>query len=57
MFKKAGTSIFRPRKTSSEDYVLVSYTLEGLDILGAYNWYWWCRRKYRGSHEGDPSAW
>ncbi|KAM0026254.1 hypothetical protein Hdeb2414_s0020g00556001 [Helianthus debilis subsp. tardiflorus] len=33
--KQTGTGIFRPRKTPSEDYVLVSDTLEGLDILGA----------------------
>ncbi|MFS7945107.1 hypothetical protein Hanom_Chr06g00520081 [Helianthus anomalus] len=33
--KQTGTGIFRPRKTPSEDYVLVSDTLEGLYILGA----------------------
>ncbi|KAJ0599174.1 hypothetical protein HanHA300_Chr00c0061g0700231 [Helianthus annuus] len=33
--KQAGTGIFYPRKTQPEDYVLVSDTLEGLDILGA----------------------
>ncbi|KAJ0680766.1 hypothetical protein HanPI659440_Chr16g0628031 [Helianthus annuus] len=46
--KRASTGIFRPRKTQPTDYVLVSDTLEGLDILGATFGHWCCRGKYRG---------
>ncbi|MFS7968804.1 hypothetical protein Hanom_Chr09g00801821 [Helianthus anomalus] len=32
--KQATSGTFRPRKNKSKDYVLVSDTLEGLDVLG-----------------------